>query len=167
MLAQHGEVNLYRGISTSGAAERLRLCGDLTAERIFGFWEMKLPLLHSRGMLVKKRKEEVSLAGGTNTFYSTNFNSISPLQCPCPFWWCNHHTTVQRALVEPKAAVLLRESQSEFSSQLLCSASSSAARMQHPAGKAIHTSWKTCEQHTALCWASTQRIWGYPQRNGD
>lgn len=40
---------------------------------------------------------------------------------PWPLWWWNHHTTVLRSLAEPKAAVLLRESLSEFS----CSA-------QHP-----------------------------------
>lgn len=57
MLAQRGEVNLYGGISTSGAVKGLRLCEDLTVENIFGFWEMKLPSLHSCGMLVKEAEE--------------------------------------------------------------------------------------------------------------
>lgn len=47
MLALHGEINLYGGISASGAIKGLRGCEDFTEEKTFGFSEMKLPLLHS------------------------------------------------------------------------------------------------------------------------
>lgn len=61
MLAQHGEVNLYGGISALGAIKGPRGCEGFTVEKTFGFSEMKLPLLHSwvwaqvlRGVLVEK-----------------------------------------------------------------------------------------------------------------